>query len=74
MLSCLYILFLFLLICFTRYLIEKATKTTTNTVNTGPITVNTQATDGQQVANVLGSELKGQFRGAIDDTDDGVIA
>lgn len=53
---------------------RNSTKTTTNTVNTGPITVNTQATDGQQVANVLGSELKGQFRGAIDDTDDGVIA
>lgn len=50
------------------------TTTKTTTVNTGPITVQTQATDGKQVAAALGTELKGQMRGAIDENDDGVLA
>lgn len=56
--------------------IANSSRTTnkTTTVNTGPITVQTQATDGKQVAAALGSELKGQMRGAIDENDDGVLA
>lgn len=52
---------------------SRTTNKTTN-VTTGPITVQTQATDGKQVAAALGSELKGQMRGAIDENDDGVLA
>lgn len=43
-------------------------------VQTGPITVHTQATDGAQVADALGQELNTQLRGAIDQHDDGVLA
>lgn len=41
-------------------------------VTTGPITVNTQATDGKDVAAALGKSLGAQVKGAIDEFDDGV--
>lgn len=49
-------------------------RTVSKTVQTGPITVQTQATDGKQVASALGDELGKQMRYAIDDSDDGVLA
>jgi len=49
-------------------------RTVNKTVQTGPITVQTQATDGKQVASALGDELGKQMRYAINDSDDGVLA
>lgn len=46
----------------------------TTNVEVGGITVNTQATDGAQVASALNQELGTQMRGAIDQNDDGVLA
>jgi hypothetical protein len=53
---------------------SRATTSKTTTVTTGPITVQTQATDGQQVAAELGKSLKSEMRSAIDENDDGVLA
>jgi hypothetical protein len=53
---------------------DTRSKTTNNTVNTGPITVQTQATDGDKVAAELGRSLSSQMRSAIDENDDGVVA
>lgn len=50
------------------------TSSRNTTVNTGPITVNTQAQDGPNVASALGQELGSQMRNAIDQNDDGVLA
>ena len=49
----------------------QANKTTT--VQTGPITVQTQATDAQGIAGALGKGLQQELRGAIDEFDDGVM-
>lgn len=53
---------------------NQSQRTVNKTVQTGPITVQTQATDGKQVASALGDELGKQMRYAIDDSDDGVLA
>jgi hypothetical protein len=50
------------------------TRTTHKTVQTGPVTVYTQAIDGKAVASALGTELNKQLAYAIDDSDDGVAA
>lgn len=44
----------------------------TVTINTGDLTVNTQATDPQGVATAVGKSLESQMRDAIDQMDDGV--
>ena len=41
---------------------------------TGPITVQTQAKDGDEVASALSNNLASHLRGAVDETDDGVAA
>ena len=46
----------------------------TTTVQTGPITIQTQATDAQGVAGALGSNLNDQMRQASSSFDDGVEA
>lgn len=53
---------------------SRATTSKTTHVTTGPITVQTQATDGQQVAAEMGKSLKSEMRSAIDENDDGVLA
>lgn len=53
---------------------SRTNTTKTTNVTTGPITVQTQATDGQQVAAELGKSLKSEMRSAIDESDDGVLA
>jgi len=53
---------------------SRATTSKTTNVTTGPITVQTQATDGQQVAAEMGKSLKSEMRSAIDENDDGVLA
>ena len=55
-------------------IVNQGARTRTTNVQTGPITVQTQAADGQQVAAVLGSTLSQQLKSAIDDTDDAVLA
>lgn len=53
---------------------SRATTSKTTNVTTGPITVQTQATDGDKVAAEMGKSLKSEMRSAIDDNDDGVLA
>lgn len=53
---------------------SRTNTTKTTNVTTGPITVQTQATDGQQVAAELGKSLKSEMLSAIDESDDGVLA
>lgn len=50
------------------------TASKTTSVQTGPITVNTQATDGESVAGALGRTLGDQMRQATASFDDGVAA
>lgn len=50
------------------------TSSKNTTVSTGPITVNTQATDAEGVAGAIGSSLGQQMRQATDTFDDGVEA
>lgn len=50
------------------------TTSKSTSVQTGPITVNTQATDGESVAAALGSTLGDQMRQAAASFDDGVAA
>lgn len=49
-------------------------RTVHKTVQTGPITVQTPAADGERVAADLGRSLNSQMRAAIDDSDDAVLA
>lgn len=49
-------------------------RTKTTNVTTGPITVNTQATDGDKTAADFGAHLSTHLKSAIDDTDDAVLA
>jgi hypothetical protein len=44
------------------------------TVNTGPITINTQATDSEQISKSLGNSLKVEMRQTLNNFDDGVAA
>lgn len=44
----------------------------TNTITTGDITVQTQATDTDGIAGAIGKSLKDEFSGAINQMDDGV--
>ncbi len=53
---------------------NQGARTRNTTVNTGPITIETQATDGQQVAAEFGGVLSAQIKSAIDDSDDAVLA
>lgn len=53
---------------------SRATTSKTTNVTTGPITVQTQADDGNKVAAELGKSLKSEMRSAIDENDDGVLA
>jgi hypothetical protein len=46
--------------------------TKTTQVTTGPITVNTQATDGKEVAAALGKGLAAQTKSAVDEADNGI--
>lgn len=55
-------------------IVNQGARSKTTTVNTGPITVQTQATDAQKVAADLGNAMASQFKGAIDDADDAVLA
>jgi hypothetical protein len=48
--------------------------TRSTSVSTGPITVNTQATDAEGVAGALGTTLGAQMRQATSTFDDGVEA
>lgn len=50
------------------------TTTKQTTVQIDKVEVNTQATDGPQVASAIGTQLGAQMRGAIDQNDDGVLA
>lgn len=43
-------------------------------INTGPITVQTQATDADGVAKALGKSLQEQMRSANDEFDDGIVS
>ncbi len=54
--------------------ISNKSTTKTTTVNTGPITVQTQATDGNAVASALGKSLQSELRKANDEFDNGVAA
>ena len=54
--------------------ISKKSTTKATTVNTGPITVQTQATDGNAVASALGKSLQSELRKANDEFDNGVAA
>lgn len=54
--------------------ISNKSTTKTTTVTTGPITVNTQATDGNAVASALGKSLQSELRKANDEFDNGVAA
>jgi hypothetical protein len=55
-------------------IVNQGARTRTTNVQIGPVAVQTQAADGQQVAAVLGSTLSQQLKSAIDDTDDAVLA
>jgi hypothetical protein len=48
--------------------------TSAMTVNTGPITVNTQATDGEEVSKAIGTSLDKHIKNAMDHFDNGVGA
>lgn len=53
---------------------SRTNTTKTTNVTTGPITVQTQATDGQQAAAGFSKSLASEMRDAIDQSDDGVLA
>lgn len=53
---------------------SNSSKSKTVNVETGPITVQTQATDAKGVAEALGKSLKEQMQSANDEFDDGIIS
>ena len=50
------------------------TSSKTTSVQTGPITVNTQATDANGIAGAIGNSMDNQMRQAVNQFDDGVLA
>lgn len=58
----------------TSMMSSAATSTRNNLVQTGPITIQTQATDSDQIAASFSDSLKTQMRHALNTFDDGVAA